>query len=117
MNILDIFKSAISVNPDSVYVERFDSGDFRCIFPEEVYITINECKIPFRGRVFQYDGGSETLETFWGVPYYCSSKDFLDFIAEIETLIGKNNFCPAKFKSLKEELLVFEDFNIDYKLE
>lgn len=101
MNVLDIFKSAILTDPDSVYIEQFQSGDIRCIFTEPTLIDI--CYKKFKGKVFWYNSGTETFETFWNDRYYCSSKHFSEFMEWIRKTVSTNNFYPSRFKSLLEE--------------
>lgn len=115
MNVLDIFKQAISVEPDSVYLEIFDSDDYRCTFSEWIPVNICNKETWLKGRVFWYNAGSETLETFWNDCYYCSSDDFRVFIEQIRELVPSNNFCCARFKSLSEEQTVLGAFNSSFR--
>lgn len=117
MNILDIFKSAILVNPDSVFMTEYPTGDYRCFFPEECYITINENKIPFKGRVFQYIKSLGRIDTFWGDSYSCDENTFNDYIKDIKNIITGKNFCPSRFKSLEEEIALWKELKLPYILE
>lgn len=114
MNVLDILMNSILENPDDTFVEVFDSGDYRCIIPEVVFITVNGSKLPFKGVLFTFNSGLETLETFWNETYYCNSKSFLDFIKSVETVITSKNFCPGRFKSLNQEQEVLREIE-EYK--
>lgn len=118
MNVLDIFKLCISADPDSVYIEVFESGDYRCIFTEQVHTCIGGPLVSFKGVAFTYDVGIETLETFWNDLYYCSNKHFFEFLDWIRGAVPANNFYPARFKSLSEELAVlnaYDSEDTDYK--
>lgn len=114
MNVLDIFKYAVETNPENTYIECFESGDFRLSIQDTHIITINENRLEFKGKVLDYDSGIETITVFWNEQYYCSNKDFQDFLTSLN--IPEINYCPKK-GSLKAEKQALESFGIEYILE